>query len=103
MLQVMQHEAVAVASGAEAIELIAAAESQFDLILLDESMPGMSGRETLVQLLAMGCKVPVVICSGRKVIPDEFAVSAVGQPVAVLAKPFTLRSLQSALMRAFPG
>ena len=99
----MQHEAVAVASGAEAIELVAATESRFDLILLDESMPGMSGRETLAQLLALGCKVPVVICSGKNVTIESFATSTVGQPAAVLAKPFTLRSLQSALKRAFPG
>jgi CheY-like chemotaxis protein len=102
MLNVMQHEAVTVASGAEALEHLALNESRFDLILLDESMPGMSGRETLLQLRALGIRIPVVIFSGKNVAVEEFAASADPRPAAVLSKPFTLRSLQSALIRAFP-
>ena len=98
----LSHDAVAVADGAEAIEQLVAEKSRFDLILLDDAMPGMSGRETFVQLMALGISVPVVICSGRNVIPEEFATSAADRPIAVLAKPFTMRSLQSVLAQASP-
>jgi two-component system, cell cycle sensor histidine kinase and response regulator CckA len=102
MLRLLQHEVLTAASGSEAIEQVVAQESRFDLILLDDAMPQMSGRETLAQLFALGSRIPVIICTGRVVTPEEFAESVQNRPIAVLSKPFNLRGLQSALALVFP-
>lgn len=102
MLQVMKHEFVAVASGAEAIQQVVESRSPFDLILLDEAMPEKSGRETLKELCERGIKVPVIMCSGRNAAIEQFKLSPDCQPVGILTKPFTLRSLQTVLSVVFP-
>lgn len=97
MLRLLQHDVVTATSGPDAIEQIAAPDAHFDLILLDESMPQMSGRETLAQLSSLGLQIPVILCTGRMVTPGDLAESAGGRPIAVLSKPFNLQGLQSAL------
>jgi PAS domain S-box-containing protein len=49
-------------SGPEAVELARA--GGVDAVLLDLSMPGMSGQETLVELRKVDARVPVVLSSG---------------------------------------
>jgi len=107
MLRLLKHDVVTAAGGQEAIEQIVEQESRFDVILLDDAMPQMSGRETLAKLLALDVRIPVILCTGKLVTPAEFSESAKGestkgeptrgQPVSVLSKPFNLKSLQSAL------
>ena len=46
-------------SGDEAIEF--AQESHFDIVFLDENMPGLSGLETLVRIKAIQPDTPIVM------------------------------------------
>jgi two-component system, NarL family, invasion response regulator UvrY len=60
-------------SGYDAIEM--ARNERFDVIILDISMPGMNGIETLKQLKKEGIKVPVLILS---MYPEEqYALRAI--------------------------
>ncbi len=102
MLRLLEHEVVTAAGGSEAIGKIVEETSQFNVILLDDAMPQMSGRETLAQLFALGIRIPVIFCTGKLVTPEELAETpqgepTPGQPVVVLSKPFNLQGLQSAL------
>lgn len=97
LLRLLQHDVVTATSGPDAIEQIMAPDAHFDLILLDESMPRMSGRETLAQLVSLGMRIPVILCTGKMVTPEDFAEPAENRPIAVLSKPFSLQGLQSAL------
>jgi two-component system, NarL family, invasion response regulator UvrY len=56
----------------EAISLVSS--NNFDIILLDISMPGRNGMETLKQIRAMGVKVPVLMLSMHS--EDQYAVRA---------------------------
>ena len=47
-LQKKDYEVVTASNGPDAIDLCR--EQRFDLVLLDENMPGLSGLETLMQL-----------------------------------------------------
>ena len=51
-------------SGAEAVELYAARRDEFGLVLLDLTMPGMGGEETLRRLRAIEPGLRIVLCSG---------------------------------------
>lgn len=52
-------------SGAHALELFHQYSGQFDLVVTDESMPGMSGIELAQELFHMAPDLPVVLCSGH--------------------------------------
>jgi CheY-like chemotaxis protein len=53
------------ASGEEALSVLEARPNEFDLVLLDLSMPGLTGREVLAQLNARVPSLPVVVLSGH--------------------------------------
>ena len=75
-----------------------------DLVLLDMSMPGMSGPETLVGLRRTLPTVPVLIATG--VLDAEVdAILARDARVLAIAKPFSLTEIQIKLaeLAALPG
>lgn len=53
------YDVTSVANGADAVERVR--ETRFDLVLLDEQMPGMGGLETLKQIKEHSPEVPVVM------------------------------------------
>jgi len=55
---------VVAASGAEAVDLYRARPDEFGLVLLDLTMPGIGGEETLRRLRAIDPGVRIVLCSG---------------------------------------
>ena len=61
----------------------------FDLILLDQNMPGYTGTELLSMIYAQDPQAKVVIASG-----DTLPETAVA-PVGIIEKPFVLSSLLS--------
>jgi len=92
-----EHHIVDVATtGEEALNLLKT--SNFDLIILDISLPGISGVEVLVQYRAMGGPTPVLILTGRGALKDKEEGLDNGAD-DYLTKPFHLREL-SARMRA---
>ncbi|OIR03716.1 blue-light-activated protein [mine drainage metagenome] len=66
-----------------------------DLIITDQTMPGMTGVSLLRQLRDAGCRTPAILSSGYRV-PDEEGLSALAD-VTLIAKPFTGESLSNAL------
>ena len=53
------------ASGEEAIQVFARAHESIDLVILDYTMPGISGSEAWDELRAIDPNVNVVFCSGN--------------------------------------
>jgi CheY-like chemotaxis protein len=86
------HEVLAAAGGAEALEIFRENIDRIGLILLDMSMPGMSGSETLAELRKISAWVPVAILSGYS--EEEISAQLVGMQVLKhIQKPFTAASL----------
>lgn len=89
----------AVEGGEEAVKLLLdATPAPISLILLDMSMPGMSGKELLRQIRALGFDTPVLISSGysEAQVNGEFS----GLDIAgFVPKPFTPRQLAERVSR----
>lgn len=100
MLKLLQHDVVAVNGGEAAIRTLQSSETEFDLILLDELMPGLSGPQTMQQMAYLGIRVPIILCSGREMTVEEFIGPDTIRPRAMLTKPFTIQRLQEAVSRA---
>jgi CheY-like chemotaxis protein len=71
-------------SGAEALEIVE--ENNFDIIFLDENMPGLSGLETLSELKEKKAHIPVVMITKSE---EEYIMEeAIGSKIAdYLIKP----------------
>jgi signal transduction histidine kinase/ActR/RegA family two-component response regulator len=88
---------VAVEDGAEAVALFEARPSDFDVVLLDVTMPQMGGLEALARIRARVASVPCVLCSGYS---DREVAVPEGQGLAFLAKPYTLQEIYRCLSQA---
>lgn len=83
LLEGPEREIVSCATGEEALQLLA--EREFDLLITDVSLPGISGADLARKLLADKPDHWVILCSGY-----EFgsAVSQFGPNVRAILKPF---------------
>jgi two-component system cell cycle sensor histidine kinase/response regulator CckA len=83
----------------------ATAARKIDAVLLDIYMPKLiRGREARSRTAPCGlqCDVPVVVCSGFVIDPDEFMILSQGHPppVDIMLKPYSLDGLSKALAKA---
>ena len=58
-LRAKGYEVVTVSNGRDALDAVAT--RPFDLVILDENMPGISGLETLTQIKIASPNVPVIM------------------------------------------
>ena len=78
------YEVMTTSNGADAIELCR--QQTFDLILLDEMMPGLSGLETLQQIKDIQPATPIVMCTKSE--EENIMDQAIGSKIAdYLIKP----------------
>jgi CheY-like chemotaxis protein len=90
-------DVVAVADGSEALGLLRE-QGPFDVLLLDEDMPGLSGRAVLKTLRAQHETLPAVLFSGNLTL--SHAEQAALGVSAVVHKPCGLALLVEALCQA---
>jgi two-component system, cell cycle sensor histidine kinase and response regulator CckA len=85
--------------GFDGVRLFQAHQDEIHCVLLDLTMPGMDGWETLVELRALHPDVPVILTSGY----DEAQVMLGDhseRPQVFLHKPYHLKDLQAAMEAA---
>ncbi|MEM8732802.1 MAG: response regulator [Planctomycetota bacterium] len=91
LLEMHGFETEEVCDGKQALEYLDRCQSLIQVVLLDLTMPGMSGKEVLAHIKQRWPHLPVVVCSGYVV--DDFRMSTGGQPDAVVAKPYQMVDL----------
>jgi len=95
-LQKKGYEVVTASNGPDAIDLVAS--QPFDLILLDENMPGLSGLETLSRLKDTAPTVPVVMVTKNE--EEDIMDQAIGSKIAdYLIKPVNPNQILLALKK----
>ncbi|HNL08231.1 MAG TPA: response regulator, partial [Chitinophagales bacterium] len=83
-LQTKGYDVTAVSNGHDAIEQ--AREQSFDVVFLDESMPGITGLETLPRIKAINNNLPVVMITKNEA--ENVMESAIGAQITdYLIKP----------------
>ena len=75
-------------------------ENDYDLILLDDMMPKMSGKETLVKIKQMGVKTPIVALTANAISGEREKYINLGFN-EYLSKPIDKRELERVLKRVF--
>jgi len=91
------YQAETASSGQEAVDLFSRNPDGFDCLLIDFTMPGMDGMETMRQIRAIRPSARIIITSGysRQQIEDRFAT--IGRPDEFIQKPFEMKALRRKL------
>jgi two-component system cell cycle sensor histidine kinase/response regulator CckA len=89
---------VTASDGLAGLEAFRSRESQISLVILDVSMPRMSGAEVLAEIRRSGARVQILITSGY---PESEAMTRIEREdiAGFLQKPFTVRQLGTLIAR----
>ena len=102
MLKKMGYETVEASNGAEAVEIHREQRDSLAGLVLDLSMPVMSGREALERIRAVDADIPILICTGYDLMADGEGGDRAGGE-AVLRKPFSFKGLSRAIGSLLSG
>src|SRR5882757_4885141 len=97
-LHELGHQVVAVPEAEKAIAQLQAV--QFDAVMTDIRLPGMSGIELARALVKDYPNLPVVIASGYGAMNIEFMLGETARTVLMLPKPYDLPALERTLAEA---
>lgn len=78
--------------GPSGLELATVNDGEYDLILLDWMLPGMSGIEVVRQLRKIGSQVPVIFLTARDTVQDTVFALEMGAN-DFIKKPFSFEEL----------
>lgn len=91
------HDCASAESAEEALKKLAA--SEYDLVVSDITMPGMSGLEMIPHVKSMSPNSVVVMISGMQTVESAIGALRLGAFDYVM-KPFDLRQVEAVVMRA---
>ena len=98
-LEVEGAEVVHIEHGADGIEAIR--NGRFDLVIIELSMPGFNGLETIELMRRIRPSLPIIVLSNTLQSAERTTSEAMALGVAsVLAKPFRPRDLMQAIEAA---
>ncbi len=83
-------------TGEDAVEKFAAEPQHYSAVVIDLTLPGISGEEALRQMLERNPALPALVLSGYPYSPEKLPVQARKQ-VRFLQKPFLPRMLAEEL------
>ena len=87
------YQVVPATGGQEALDILEKERSTIAAVLLDLTMPGMSGKEVLIQAKRRWPEIPIVICSGYALESELFDPEAEAQPEGLIQKPYPIEKL----------
>jgi DNA-binding response OmpR family regulator len=102
-LSVEHHSVEAVSNGQEALDILAVYE--YDLVILDWQLPGLSGLEICKEFRSQGRRTPILMLTGKSAIAEKEAGLDAGSD-DYLTKPFHMKELSArvrALLRRASG
>lgn len=97
-LEKLNYKAVLAVDGEDALSTYQKSVSTINVVLMDMTMPKMTGKQTLEKILSVNPKAKVVIMSGYTAegLPEELITSGAA---SFLQKPYTLVSLGDVLKK----
>ena len=97
-LQRLGYHVVSRTSSIEALELFKAKPDYFDLVITDQTMPGMTGDALARELLRIRPDLPVIICTGYSQTIDHERAKRIGIK-ALVEKPMLMDEIAAAVRK----
>ena len=98
MARTLGFSALCAADGDQGIQLFQLYRAGIKVVLLDLSMPGLSGEDTLASLRSIDPTIRVILMSGYN--QPELPATINGKTPSFLSKPFSISQFQSAVRQA---
>jgi PAS domain S-box-containing protein len=98
ILTELGYRVTGLAASPEALNLFTGAPQDFDLVLTDMTMPGMSGADLSLRIHAIRPDIPIILCSGFSELIDGDKAREIGIQ-AYLKKPFSGGDLAGIIRR----
>ncbi|BHH84525.1 hybrid sensor histidine kinase/response regulator [Desulforhopalus sp. 52FAK] len=92
MLERLGYHVTVRANSLEALETFQNQPDQFDLIITDQTMPGMTGSDLSRRMLQIRPDIPIILCTGYSTIISEEKAKFMGIKEFAL-KPFTKKDI----------
>ena len=103
MLESLGYTVTAHNHSIEALETFMNDPSQFNLVITDQTMPGLTGIELAKRILQVRPDMPIILCSGfNSQLVDEYSAKAIGIKEFTL-KPFTKSSIAILVKKLLDG
>ncbi len=99
ILQEEGYEVLTADNGAEAIKICQEQDGNFAVVILDLTMPVMSGRDAFVQMRNEYPDLPVIICSGYLMDIVDFVSELGHEPDDKVQKPYRLNVLRNKIKK----
>ncbi|MBD3239127.1 MAG: response regulator [Chitinivibrionales bacterium] len=93
---------VAETDSRQALEAFRAAPERFDVVITDQTMPGLTGADIVREILAIRPDMPIVLCTGYSETFSREDALAIGVREYV-TKPLDCRALAGIIRRAIDG
>jgi PAS domain S-box-containing protein len=102
MLKDLGYDAVGTTRPSQALEMFKARSDDFDLVITDMTMPGMTGDQLAAHILDHRPDVPVIICTGfsKRISAERASVLGIR---ALLMKPVTVQQLSLTIREVLDG
>lgn len=92
MLERLGYKVTVQQSSLEALRIFQSNPDAFDVVLTDQTMPGMTGSELARHILQLRPDIPIILCTGYSSLIDEESAKAMGIKEFVL-KPLTRQTI----------
>jgi CheY-like chemotaxis protein len=99
VLELDGHHAQVCSDPVTALETFCTAPDAYDLVISDQTMPGLTGAQLAARVLALRPALPVLLLSGHSATLTAASARELGAR-ALLAKPIDIETLQSAVRAA---
>ena len=98
ILAELGYEVTSRMNGREALALFRLDPSRFDLVMTDQTMPGMTGIDLAGEILAIRADMPIIMCTGFSHLVDADKATAAGIK-AFAMKPLTKREIAKTIRK----
>jgi CheY-like chemotaxis protein len=99
MLERLGYEVTVQSSSLEALTVFQGQPDQFDAVITDQTMPGLTGMDLAKQILQIRPDIPIILCTGYSTLVNEEQARAEGIREFAM-KPFTRNVMATILKRA---
>jgi len=99
MLEALGYEVIVFTNAADAFEAFKQNPDHFDVLITDQTMPGMTGERLAQQVMNVRPKFPVILCSGFSYSMNEQKAGIMGLQ-AYLTKPVLMGDMARAIQAA---
>jgi CheY-like chemotaxis protein len=93
LLKAIGYRTLSAVDGVDGLERYQEHAKEIDLVLLDLTMPNLSGAEVFRQLRQWDPELPIIIYTGYLVDPQAFARDNGSAPNAIVTKPLVIDAL----------